>query len=169
MYIVNVKGRLERIQRDCDLTRLQDITRQGMGRWFDKVEAKGMAAATRNEYLTSMIALCNWAVADGRMLANPLIGNRQGRHQRGSTAPAPGVDGRGDWPIAPRRRGASDRGTRARGRQTLAQGPEGEEDLDLRTSHRREFRGLPSPGAEEGGEEALANSGGWGSSGGCST
>lgn len=74
MYLVNVKGRLERIQRECDLTRLQDISRQGMERWLDRVEAKGMAAATRNEYLTSMIALCNWAVGDSRMLANPLIG-----------------------------------------------------------------------------------------------
>jgi len=71
-YQRNVRGRLLRIVRDRSFTRLSDITSETINRWMDDAEDADMAAATRNEYLTSMIAFCNWLVREGRLIANPL-------------------------------------------------------------------------------------------------
>ena len=74
-YQRNVRGRLLRIVKDRSLTRLSDVTPETINRWMDDAEdagSGGMAAATRNEYLTSMIAFCNWLVREGRLIANPL-------------------------------------------------------------------------------------------------
>jgi site-specific recombinase XerC len=87
-YRRNIKGRLERLLRDRELKRWQDMTRQIIERWLDGMEEQGLSAATRNDYLTSAIALCNWAVAAGRLSVNPLQGigkagtSGDRRHQR---------------------------------------------------------------------------------------
>ena len=59
-YRRNVKARLGRIIGESGFRRLLDINRQGVDRWLAKVEESGMAAGTRNEYLTSLVAFCNW-------------------------------------------------------------------------------------------------------------
>jgi len=79
MYRKNLRGRLERLIADCGWRRLRDITRERMERWLDDAEANGdsggeLAASTRNEYLISLSALCNWAVKTERLARNPVTG-----------------------------------------------------------------------------------------------
>ena len=73
-YCVNTKSRINRVVTDCKFRRLRDITRDRMERWLDEAEALNLSAATRNEYLTSMSAFCNWASKNGRLPRNPLAG-----------------------------------------------------------------------------------------------
>ena len=42
--------------------------------WLEQAENSDMAAATRNEYLTTRIAFCNWAKKTHRMMVNPIAG-----------------------------------------------------------------------------------------------
>lgn len=71
-YRRNVDGRLRRIIADGRLNKLADITASAINHWLDEAEEADMAAATRNEYLTTMIAFCNWLVRERRLVANPL-------------------------------------------------------------------------------------------------
>lgn len=71
-YRRNVKSRLDRLTAEMDLGRLSDLTADRMSRWLTRAEDAGMAAATRNEYLTSAIAFCNWAIQTHRLAVNPL-------------------------------------------------------------------------------------------------
>jgi len=73
-YRKNIRGRLKRLIAECGFRRLADVTRTSIERWLASAEDTGMTAATRNEYLTSIHAFCNWAVRDGRLLGNPLAG-----------------------------------------------------------------------------------------------
>jgi site-specific recombinase XerD len=74
MYRANLRGRLERLIADCGWRRLRDITRDRMERWLDEAEARNLAASTRNEYLISLSAFCNWAVKTERLVRNPVAG-----------------------------------------------------------------------------------------------
>jgi integrase len=74
MYRANIRGRLERLVTACGWRRLRDITRERMERWLDDAEADELAAYTRNEYLISLSAFCNWAVKTERLARNPLAG-----------------------------------------------------------------------------------------------
>ncbi|QNN21812.1 site-specific integrase [Planctomycetales bacterium ZRK34] len=74
MYRANLRGRFERLIADCGWRRLRDITRERMERWLDEAEANNLAASTRNEYLISLSALCNWAVKTERLARNPVTG-----------------------------------------------------------------------------------------------
>jgi hypothetical protein len=58
--------------QDLKIKKLADITSDAMNRWLSKAEDKDMAAATRNEYVISMHAFCNWLVREQRIVANPL-------------------------------------------------------------------------------------------------
>ncbi len=71
-YRRNLAGRLRRLTREAGIAKLASITADAVNRWLDKAEEADMAASTRNEYLASMIAFCNWLVRDGRLEANPL-------------------------------------------------------------------------------------------------
>jgi len=74
--------------RECEFTKLASITREAIGKWLEDAENAGMAAGTRNEYLTSLVAFCNWMVREDRLPANPLAGVQKAdrhtdrRHQR---------------------------------------------------------------------------------------
>lgn len=74
LYCTNIRGRLERLVEGCRWRRLRDITRDRMERWLDDAEADGLAASTRNEYLISLSAFCNWAVKTDRLAKNPVVG-----------------------------------------------------------------------------------------------
>ena len=80
-YRRNLEGRLNRLLRECRFKRLADITPEAVHRWMDQAEAAHMAAATRNAYLTSIIAFCNWLVHSHRIAATPL-----GRMQKANPA-----------------------------------------------------------------------------------
>ncbi len=73
-YRKNVEGRLHRLVKECRLRRLRDITREVIEKWLDLAEEGGLAPATRNEYLISLSAFCNWAVKTGRLASNPVAG-----------------------------------------------------------------------------------------------
>ncbi|MCY3020196.1 MAG: tyrosine-type recombinase/integrase [Planctomycetota bacterium] len=69
-----LRGRLTRIVKECDFYRLGDIARHEVERWLMKAEEADMAAGTRNDYLISILAFCNWAIREHRMMTNPLAG-----------------------------------------------------------------------------------------------
>ncbi|MEX0652558.1 MAG: tyrosine-type recombinase/integrase [Phycisphaeraceae bacterium] len=74
LYLANIRGRLERLVEACRWRRLRDITRDRMERWLDDAEVDGLAASTRNEYLISLSAFCNWAMKTDRLAKNPVVG-----------------------------------------------------------------------------------------------
>lgn len=69
-----LRGRVTRVVKECGFRRLGGIARHEVECWLLKAEEADMAAGTRNEYLASMLAFCNWAVREKRMLSNPLAG-----------------------------------------------------------------------------------------------
>jgi len=73
-YRRNVKGRLERLLNECSFRRIGDISREAMEEWLSLAEDADLSAATRNEYLISLSAFCNWAVKTGRLANNPVAG-----------------------------------------------------------------------------------------------
>ncbi len=73
-YRKNVEGRLNRLVKECRLRQLRDISREAIEKWLDLAEDNGLAPATRNEYLISLSALCNWAVKTNRLANNPVAG-----------------------------------------------------------------------------------------------
>lgn len=87
-YCQNVRGRLARLFDECRFFRLRDIAPDKVECWLEATEAKGLSPATRNEYLISLSAFCNWAVKNRRLAANPVGGigkadrNADRRHAR---------------------------------------------------------------------------------------
>jgi len=73
-YCRNVKGRLKRVFDEASMRYLPDITREDTEKWLEKAEGADLGPATRNEYLTSVKAFCNWAVRTGRLAASPVAG-----------------------------------------------------------------------------------------------
>ena len=74
-YQLNTRIRLNRMVKECGFRRLKHITREKVERWLDAAETeKGLAAATRNEYLVSISAFCAWAKKNNRMSRHPLLG-----------------------------------------------------------------------------------------------
>jgi len=62
-----LRGRLTRVVKECGFQHLSDIARHEVERWLLNAEEADMAAGTRNEYLTSMMAFSNWAVREHRI------------------------------------------------------------------------------------------------------
>jgi site-specific recombinase XerC len=73
-YRRNIRSRLMRVAKEAGLRRLTDVGQETMIQWLEQAESANMAAATRNEYLASMVAFCNWAKKTHRLMANPLTG-----------------------------------------------------------------------------------------------
>ena len=73
-YRKNVRSRLLRLFKECGFRQFRDLSRQKVEKWLDLAETEGMAAATRNEYLISLSAMCNWAMKTGRLANNPVAG-----------------------------------------------------------------------------------------------
>jgi integrase len=67
---------LRRIARECGFQRLADLDRSKLEAWLTRQTRAGMSARTRNSYLTSAIAFCNWCVEPtvGRLATNPFDG-----------------------------------------------------------------------------------------------
>ena len=66
------RGRqLRRLAADCSLTALADLRREALERWLASKTGAGMGARTRNSYLCSALAFCNWCVETSRLTTNP--------------------------------------------------------------------------------------------------
>jgi len=67
---------LRRIARDCGFHRLPDLDRTKLETWLTQQVRRGMSARTRNSYLTSALAFCNWCIAPtvSRLTHNPFDG-----------------------------------------------------------------------------------------------
>lgn len=71
------RGRqLRRLARECGFHRLADLERTKLESWLTLRVREGMSARTRNSYLTSGLAFCNWCVEPtiGRLTHNPFDG-----------------------------------------------------------------------------------------------
>jgi integrase len=71
------RGRqLRRIARECGFQRLADLNRAALENWLTLQARSGMGARTRNSYLTSALAFCNWCIEPtvGRLKHNPFDG-----------------------------------------------------------------------------------------------
>ncbi len=71
------RGRqLRRIAADCSFRRLADLDRPKLEAWLTSRARAGMSARTRNSYLTSCLAFCNWCAEPtiGRLTHNPFDG-----------------------------------------------------------------------------------------------
>ena len=64
------------IARDCGFHRLSDLDRSKLEAWLTQQARAGMSARTRNSYLTSALAFCNWCAEPtvGRLTRNPFDG-----------------------------------------------------------------------------------------------
>jgi integrase len=67
------RRQLDRLAADCGFATLADLDRGAVERWLAVQARAGMGARTRNSYLASAIAFCNWCCEPGnrRLVANP--------------------------------------------------------------------------------------------------
>jgi len=71
----NVARQLATLAGECSLRWLGDITRQKLVRWINaQTDAGERSARTINTYRAALVAFCNWAVQEGRLITNPLSG-----------------------------------------------------------------------------------------------
>src|SRR3954471_18274368 len=56
------RRQLQRIAKECRFQRLADLNRAGLESWLTQQARSGLSARTRNSYLTSAVAFCNWCV-----------------------------------------------------------------------------------------------------------
>jgi integrase len=67
---------LRRIAKDCGFQRLADLKRTALENWLTLQVRNGMGARTRNSYLASALAFCNWCAEPtvARLTHNPFDG-----------------------------------------------------------------------------------------------
>ncbi len=67
---------LRRIARECGFSWLADLDRTTLERWLTQQARNAMSARTRNSYLASATAFCNWCADNevGRLRMNPFDG-----------------------------------------------------------------------------------------------
>ena len=71
----NVGKQLDRLVAECGFKRIGDITRQRVAKWLcEQADVSDKAPRTVLKYRNSLTAFCKWAVREGRLAANPLLG-----------------------------------------------------------------------------------------------
>ncbi len=65
------KRQLERLAEDCSFAALADLRREALESRLTAQTRAGMGARTRNSYLGSLLAFCNWCVETARLSTNP--------------------------------------------------------------------------------------------------
>src|SRR5262249_55478678 len=65
------RRQLRRLAVECSLSALADLRRETLERWLNAQAQAGMGARTRNSYLGSMLAFCNWCCETNRLTVNP--------------------------------------------------------------------------------------------------
>jgi integrase len=73
-YQVDCRLYLDRLARECALSRLADIDRTTLECWIGQQAKAGKSARTRNAYQEALVAFCNWCVQTRRLAHNPLDG-----------------------------------------------------------------------------------------------
>ena len=73
---VERRRQLKRIFKDCGFNRLADLDRSTLESWLAHQTRAGMSARTRNSYLVSALAFCNWCADKNvrRLTSNPFEG-----------------------------------------------------------------------------------------------
>jgi site-specific recombinase XerD len=71
LHVRNVRHQMHSVITACGFRRLPDLDATALVRWLSLRKAEGFSPRTANTYLAAMKALANWAVKDGRMIANP--------------------------------------------------------------------------------------------------
>ena len=81
-HVRHVRDQLNRMIRDWRFRLLRDVTRKAVQRWMvkaaglprdpDDKDSKPLSARTINMHRSALVALCNWLVAEGRLVGNPL-------------------------------------------------------------------------------------------------
>ena len=69
-YVDELENKLNLLASQCAWSRLSDVTADSFVQWRIK---QNKAPKTLNEYLASAIALFNWMIKQGRLVANPLV------------------------------------------------------------------------------------------------
>jgi len=72
--IADTRSRLERVAKDCNFSRLGDLSGNALEKWLANRQAEGMGARCRNAYRESWMTLGNWCVRNRRLLNNPFSG-----------------------------------------------------------------------------------------------
>src|SRR5205807_1507921 len=67
------RRQLHRLAANCGFVTLADLDRAGLEQWLANQTRSGMGARTRNSYLVSAVAFCNWCCQpdNNRLAANP--------------------------------------------------------------------------------------------------
>ncbi|MFB3893075.1 MAG: tyrosine-type recombinase/integrase [Phycisphaerae bacterium] len=70
-----VKKQLDRLAKECGFKRIGDITRLRITKWLNSESAKSdKAPRTVLKYRTTLMTFCKWAIREGRLAADPLVG-----------------------------------------------------------------------------------------------
>jgi integrase len=73
---------LNAVLTECHFRRFAEVSRSKVERWLlDQVRNEGMGLRSHNAYVVACIAFGNWAVRQGRLLANPFAGLRKQNEQ----------------------------------------------------------------------------------------
>ena len=70
--VANMDAQFRRVSADCQFKQLADLTETKLTAWLLEQAAKGMSAATRNEYRKAFNGFCNWCLRTRRLSFNPL-------------------------------------------------------------------------------------------------
>ena len=73
-HVKYVGEKLDRVINECRFTTLKDLDRKALQRWMTKLSHTKLSSRTINMHRAAIIAFCNWCVAEGRLLVNPLAG-----------------------------------------------------------------------------------------------
>lgn len=62
-HVANVTRQLERLEKDCELRWLVDITRDKLSSWMsDRLDEGKMSNRTVNTHRSAILAFCGWCV-----------------------------------------------------------------------------------------------------------
>ena len=71
----NVEKQLNRLIAECGFARIGDINRQRVTRWLsDERDKSDKAPRTVLKYRSTLMAFCRWAVREGCLVSDPLLG-----------------------------------------------------------------------------------------------
>ena len=73
-HVKYVGEKLQRIIAECRFATLKDLDRKTIQRWMSKLSHTKLSSRTVNMHRAAIIAFCNWCVAEGRLIVNPLAG-----------------------------------------------------------------------------------------------
>ena len=73
-HVKYVGEKLDKVIKNCGFATLKDLDRKTIQRWMTKLSHTKLSSRTVNMHRAAIIAFCNWCVAEGRLIVNPLAG-----------------------------------------------------------------------------------------------